>query len=135
MNTVLNRAKQLKQDLKNFVLDAEDDLAVSLESFSAAQLARTPHQDMQRRNLVVDRFITEGKTDGKTAIDLFIAEHPELTPGDRQMLTGWTRSFVGLFSVLECLPDGFELMNWTTAKHYAVQQADPAEREKMARLG
>ncbi len=135
MDTVLNRAKQLKQDLKDFVLDAEDDLAVSLESFSAAQLARTPHQDMQRRNLVVDRFIAEGNTDGKTAIDLFIAEHPELTPADRQMLTGWKRSFVGLFSIVECLLDGFELMNWTTAKHYSVQQADPAEREKMARLG
>jgi hypothetical protein len=135
VDTVLNRAKQLKQDLKDFVLDAEDDLAVSLESFSAAQLARTPHQDMQRRNLVIDRFITEGSTDGKTAIDLFIAAHPELTPVDRQILTGWTRSFVGLFSIVERLPDGFELMNWTTAKHYVVQQADPAEWEKMARLG
>ena len=139
MDTVLNRAKQLKQDLKDFVLDAEGDLAVSLESFSAAQLARTPHQDMQRRNLVIDRFITEGSignsTDGKTAIDLFIAEHPELTPADRQILTGWKQSFVGLFSVVESLPDGFQLMNWTTAKHYTVLQTDPAEREKMARLG
>ena len=135
MDTVLNRAKQLKQDLKDFVLDAEDDLAVSLESFSAAQLARTPHQDMQRRNLVVDRFITEGSSGGKTAIDLFMAEHSELTPVDRQMLTGWKRGFVGLFSIVELLPDGFELMNWTTAKHYTVLQADPAEREKMARLG
>jgi hypothetical protein len=37
VDTVLNRAKQLKQELKDFVLDAEGDLAVSLESFSAAQ--------------------------------------------------------------------------------------------------
>jgi hypothetical protein len=139
MDTVLNRVKQLQQDLKDFVLDAEGDLAVSLESFSAAQLARTPHQDMQRRNLVIDRFITEGrigdKATGKTAIDLFIAEHPELTPADRKLLEGWKRSFVGLFCVVENMPTGFQLMNWTTAKHYTVYQADPTEQEKMARLG
>ena len=140
VDIVLNRANQLKQDLKDFVLDAEGDLAVSLESFSAAQLARTPHQDMQRRNLVIDRFITEGsdhtdsKTGSKTAIDLFMDEHPELTPADRQLLIGWKRSFVGLFSIVESLPDGFQLMNWTTAKHYTVLQTDPTEREKMARL-
>ncbi|MBD3885139.1 hypothetical protein IFO70_25755 [Phormidium tenue FACHB-886] len=135
MDTVLNRAKELKQDLSDFVLDAEDDLAVSLESFSAAQLAKTPHHDMQRRSLVIDRFIAEGEVGDQTPIDCFIAEHPELSPSDRQLLVGWKRSFVGLFSIVEVLADGFKLMNWTTAKQYVVRQPGPKELEKMARLG
>ncbi|HEY9644604.1 MAG TPA: hypothetical protein V6C57_29175 [Coleofasciculaceae cyanobacterium] len=135
MNTVLSRAGELKQELMDFVLDAEGDLAVSLEAYSAAQLARITHSDMQRRSLVVDRFITEGRIGDKTPIDLFLEANPELDPADRQLVSSWKHSFVGLFAIQQVLEDGFELMNWTTAKHYQVKQADPAEQEKMQRLG
>lgn len=134
MVTTLERAGELKQELTDFVLDAEGELAVALETFSAAQLSRSPQQDMNQRSLVVDRFITEGQVGEQTPIDLFIANHPDLSDADRQLLIRWRRSFVGLFAIVQVLDDGFELMNWTTAKHYRVKPTTPQESTKLARL-
>jgi hypothetical protein len=131
---VSERARGLKQELTDFVLDAEDELATALETFSAAQLSRSKQQDMNQRSLVVDRFLTEGEVAGKTPIDLFVESHSDLSKHDRQLLTGWRRSFVGLFAITQILDDGFELMNWTTAKHYKVKQADANELAAMQRL-
>ncbi len=117
----LARAKELKTALADFILDAEDELATALESFSAEQLARTQQTDMYRREFVVDRFSVEGQVDNQSPIDRFIAETPDLTASERQLLTEWQRSFMGLFAVTQVLETGFELMNWTTAKQYTVQ--------------
>lgn len=134
MDSVFDRAHELRQALADFVLEAEGELAVSLESYSAAQLSRTP-QDMQRRSLVVDRFIAEGIVGDKTPIALFLEEHPALSESDRQLVLGWHRSFIGLFAVQQVSEDKYELMNWTTAKLYSVRQADLTQQEKMSRLG
>jgi hypothetical protein len=117
----LERAKALKQQLLDFVMDSEDDLATALESFSAAKLSRSHHTDLHRRMFVVDRFLVEGRVGSATAIDCFIEAHPDLTAIDQQLLRGWRQSFVGLFAVQQCLPSGMVIMNWTTAKHYPIQ--------------
>ena len=138
MDKVLQRAQELKEELTDFVLDAEGDLAVALETFSADQLTRSQKQNMHQRMMVVDRFIIEGNIEGnvaeQTPIDLFIQNHPKLSQKDQQLLNLWRRSFVGLFAITKILPDGFELMNWTTEKHYVVKQADPNALQEMARL-
>ncbi|MDX2243115.1 MAG: hypothetical protein NW224_20740 [Leptolyngbyaceae cyanobacterium bins.302] len=134
MNDRLNRAHELKQALTDFVLDAEGELAVALEKFSAEQLSRSQQQDMHQRSLVVDRFLIEGTVGDSTPIQLFLAEEPDLSTADRQLVQGWQRGFVGLFEVVQILPDGFELMNWTTTKHYTVKPADEKALAAMARL-
>lgn len=134
MDDSLERARELKQNLADFVLDAEGDLAVALESFSAAQLTRTQQQDMNQRSLVVDRFLTEGQVGDRTPIDLFLENTPGLSQSDRQLLQSWQRSFVGLFAIVQILDDGFELSNWTTDKQYLVKPNDLQEWGKMARL-
>jgi hypothetical protein len=117
----LARAKELKLALTDFVFDAEDELATALEAFSAEQLSQKQQIEMHRRDFVVDRFLTEGQIGEQSPIDQFIAETPDLTALDQQLLKEWRRSFVGLFAVTEVLADGFEFMNWTTAKHYTVR--------------
>lgn len=134
MDSLLKRAGELKAALTDFVLDAEGDLAIALEQFSATQLSRSQQQDMHRRSLVVDRFLTEGTVNDTTPIALFIQEHPNLSDQDRTLLQSWQRSFVGLFEILQILDDGFEMMNWTTAKHYSVKPTDSAKLEAMNRL-
>lgn len=134
MDAILERARELKQALISFVYDAEGELAATLESFSAAQLARS-QQDIQQRNLVVDRFITEGKVGDKTPIDLFIDSHrTELSNADQELLQSWQRTFIGLFAVTEILTDGFELMNWLTAKPYTVKPNDSETLREMQRF-
>lgn len=134
MDAILARSRPLKQALVDFVLDAEGELATALERYSAEQLARSQQPDQHQQTLVVDRFVIEGKVGEQTPIDLFLAETPALSESDRQLLQSWQRSFVGLFAVTAKLPDGFELMNWLTAKPYTVKPNDPAGLEEMQRL-
>ncbi len=129
----LSRAEALKQELTDFVLEAEGELAVALESYSATQMARIAHQDMQRRTLLIDRFITEGTVGDTNPIDLFLAEHPELSGSDRRLVSSWKRSFVGLFAVQEMAENTLELFNWTTAKTYQVNLSESAEKNRLGK--
>lgn len=134
MDAILDRARELKQLLVDFVLDADGELATALESFSAEELAKAPNQGIQQQNLVIDRFLTEGEAAGKTPIEWFIDSHAkELSVSDRALLQGWQRSFIGLFVVQQILPDEFVVMNWLTAKQYRVKSGDPANVKELDR--
>ena len=133
METTLERAHELKQALIEFVLEAEGELAESLETYAAAQSRRERHDSVQQ-DLIIDTFLTEGKVGDKTPLDLFLESQPELSNSDRQLVSGWQRSFIGLFAVTQILPDGFELMNWLTAKHYVVKPSNAQTIEQMTRF-
>jgi hypothetical protein len=120
----LERAIELKQALIDFVLDAEDELATALETYSAAQLSRlaqSPAQNLMPSEMVVESFLIAGKVGDETPIDRFCQQESQLTERDRQLLKRWHQSFPGLFEVIQIVPNGLELMNWLTAKHYQVQ--------------
>lgn len=133
MDAILEHSRELKQVLIEFVLEAEGELATALESY-AAQESRRERQDIAQRDLVIDSFLTEGKVEDKTPIDLFLDSHPELSPSDRDLVSSWQRSFTGLFTVIQVLSDGFELMNWLTAKHYIVKSNNAQSSQEMARF-
>lgn len=133
MQDLIQRSLQLKQDLTDFVLDAEGDLAIALERFSADQLARAQNQTFNSQSMVIDRFLVEGEVNNQTPIDLFGQTQPDLSPSDRQLLAQWKQGFVGLFAIQQVLSDGFELMNWLTTKLYTVKlMAQP--QQDVARL-
>lgn len=133
MDATLERAHELKQALIDFVLDAEGELAESLEAYTAAQSSRSQRYDRTQRDLLIDTFVTEGRVGEKTPLDLFL-DQPGLSEGDRHLVRSWQQSFIGLFAVIQILSDGFELMNWLTAKHYTVKPDDPQTLEAMARF-
>jgi hypothetical protein len=136
VDAILNRSRELKQELIQFVLDAEGELAESLESYVAAKSRPqgNRHDATYEQNLLIDSFVTEGRVADKTPLDSFIDSKPELSEGDRTLISSWRRSFTGLFAVIHILPDGFELMNWLTAKPYTVKPNDPETLEEMARF-
>ncbi len=136
MDAILERSRELKQALIEFVLDAEGDLATSLESYVAAKSRPqgNRHDATYEQNLLIDSFVSEGKVGDKTPLDLFLENNPDLSEGDRTLVSSWQRSFIGLFAISQILPDGFELLNWLTAKHYTVKPNDPLILEEMARL-
>lgn len=136
MDAILERSRELKQALIDFVLDAEGDLATSLESYVAAKSRPqgNRHDATYEQNLLIDSFVSEGQVGDKTPLDLFLDSHPDLSEGDRTLVSSWQRSFIGLFAISQILPDGFELLNWLTAKHYTVKPNDPLILEEMARL-
>ena len=136
MDAILERARLLKQGLIEFVLEAEGDLAAALEAYvAAASPSGSNRYDATfERSLLIDSFLSEGKVGKKTPLDLFLESQPELPQSLSHLLSSWGRSFIGLFAVTQILPDGFELMNWLTAKHYTVKPNDPITLEEMARF-
>ena len=124
MEAILERSYTLKQSLTDFVLEAEGELAEALETYAAKQLRRNSGDNYQAE-MTIDTFITEGRVADKSPIDLFIQAHPELPESDKTLINGWHRTVIGLFAVTKILPDGFELMNWLTAKQYIVKPNNP----------
>lgn len=133
MDATLERARELKQALTDFVFDAEGDLATTLESYAAKQASYFPNQENQQSQRVVDAFLTEGKVGTHTPVELFLESHPELSKEDRALVQSWQRAFTGLFAVESILADGFELTNWLTAKCYTVKPSDARMWEDMQR--
>uniref|UniRef100_UPI0025B563EC hypothetical protein n=1 Tax=Trichocoleus desertorum TaxID=1481672 RepID=UPI0025B563EC len=133
VDAILERARDLKQALIEFVLEAEGDLASALESYSAEHL-RSQQPDINQRNLWLDTFLTEGMVRDKTPLDLFVKDQTELSESDRALLLSWHRSFIGLFEIKQSLADGFELMNWLTAKSYVVKPNNEATKQEMSRF-
>lgn len=137
MNNIDERAKHLKQSLVAFVLDAEGDLAIALEAFTAEHLDRLPKSQPQgsaQTDLAVDCFLTQGRVGNKTPLDFYLKYHTDLSQEDRTLLAGWTQSFTGLFTVTQTLTDGFELKNWLTEKRYVVRAVGLQPPEQIARL-
>jgi len=134
MDKILDRSHQLKQNLVEFALESEGDLAVALESYVAANShsQNKLYDSTYERKLLVDSFLTEGKIGDQTPIDLFLASESELSEGDRNLVKKWQNTFLGLFAIQEILPDGFELMNWLSAKNYTVKPNNSRTLEKMA---
>lgn len=133
MDEILKRSRELKQDLVDFVLDAEGELAESLEAYAAAKSRRDRYDNFQQE-MVIDSFLTEGRIGEQTPIDLFLASQSDLSESDRQLVYNWERSFTGLFAVTQILPDGFELMNWLTTKHYIVKPNNTQTHQEMNRF-
>ncbi|HYX17549.1 MAG TPA: hypothetical protein VE944_24990 [Nostoc sp.] len=133
MDVILERSHQLKQALVDFVLDAEGELAQALETYAAAQLRRGSG-DSTQQDLTIDSFLTAGKVGDKSPLQLFIESHPDLEESDRNLINSWHHSFIGLFAITNILPDGFELTNWLTDKHYIVKPNNTQTLQAISRL-
>ncbi|MCC5638174.1 hypothetical protein LC593_20525 [Nostoc sp. CHAB 5844] len=133
MDVIVKRSHTLKQALVDFVLDADGELAQALEVYAAAQMRRG-NGDNTQQDLIIDSFITEGKVGDNSPIELFIASHADLSESDRNLLNSWHRSFIGLFTITQILPDGLELINWLTAKNYIVKSNSPEKQQAISRF-
>jgi hypothetical protein len=109
-------------------------MASGLESYTARQLRRHPQLDSGQQKLLLHRFAIEGEIDGKTPLELFLASRTDLSLADRQLIGSWRRSFVGLLSIVQIFPNGLEVMNWVTARHYRIQFTDLESQTAMSRL-
>lgn len=132
MDVTLERAWQLKQNLAEFLLEAEGALAEALEAFVAKQLQSQP-QGLSQRDLLVDVFAIKASVEGRLPLDWFLEASPDLSEGDRQLVSNWRQGFAGLFAVTERLPGGFQLRNWLTDKFYTVKPGPDLPTEQLQR--
>ena len=131
MDSILSTAKELHLELLDFVLDAEGDLAVSLEAFSAEQLAifsESQYQGAVQNDMVLNMFLTEGMVGDKKLIEIFLESHPDLSAQKRDLVNNWQRSFAGLF-VVNQISDDIALRNWLTDKEYLVKISEQEQQQ------
>lgn len=133
MDAILTRAWELKQNLIDFLLDAEGELAVALEAYVAAHSSRDRY-DIAQQNQLIDAFAVEGQVGGRTPLDLLIESQSNWSESDRNLLESWRRSFIGLFEIAQIFPDRFELFNWLSAKRYTVKPNNPQTLADLAKL-
>jgi hypothetical protein len=129
---ILTKADTIGQALEDFVLDAEGDLAVALETFSANRLAQFP--GMSDNRMLILLFILQGRVNHQTPIALFLESEPNLAAGDRQLLQSWQNSIIGIFVAIEVLADGFVLQNWMSEKQYEVKFKNDLEKQQLSRV-
>ncbi len=131
---LFSRAGRLWSEIIDSIQTAEGSIATALETFTARQLIRNPQLDPGQRKMLIHRFAIEGEIDDKTPLELFLDRRPDLTSIDRQLIESWQRSFVGLLAIVQVFPNGLEVMNWLTAKHYRIQFPDADAQTAMTRL-
>lgn len=133
VETTLNQAWELEQALRAYLLDAEGDLAEALETYVADQL-RTQAYPLSQRNLLVDIFAIAARVNNRTPLEWFLEDQTSLSAGDRQLISQWHQGFAGLFVVTQVLPEGFEGMNWLTAKPYTVRSSQALSPQEVERI-
>jgi hypothetical protein len=134
MDKILEYAWEIKQNLIDFVMEAEGEFAVALEAYVADRSSRERY-DIAQQNQVIDSFIFEGKVGDRKPIDLFIESQPDLSESDRNLLESWRqRSFIGLFEISQIAADGFHLTNWLSNKQYAVKPNSANFLQEMSRF-
>jgi hypothetical protein len=131
---LFQRAASLWETIIDFVQTAGDPIATALETYTAQQLIRHPQLDASQRKLLTHRFVVEGKIKDRSLLAYFLEQQPALTHRDRELVRSWERSFVGLLAIVQVFPQGLEVMNWLTAKHYRLQFADAASLDAIKRL-
>jgi hypothetical protein len=134
--STLDRAQSLKQQLLDFIFDAEGELAEALEKYSAEQLSQflnSPYQGHQKTDQVLNSFAVDGTVGSRSVLDLFLESRSDLSAADRALVASWQQGFMGLFTVIEPEPNGLKLMNWLTQKQYRVLLSIPVE-QNIARL-
>ena len=114
----LERALELKENLIDFVYDSSGAIAVALETY-AAEKGKKNSYGIKQQNLTVDLFLTEGKVEEQTPVELFLAQS-KLSPADSSLVKLWQQNFIGLFEIQAIEDDCYQLMNWLTAKTYRV---------------
>ena len=71
---------------------------------------------------LLDNFILQRPlADGRTVVEVFVSEHPELAEADRQMLLGWREVVEGVFEILERSGDTVTAVNLADERTYRIR--------------
>jgi hypothetical protein len=71
---------------------------------------------------VTDRFILQQPlADGRTVVEIFVAEHPELNDADRQLVLGWRDVVEGVFEICEVSSDSIIAVNLADELTYRIR--------------
>ena len=134
----LTQARHLKQDLLDYVLDAEGELAIALETYTAQEskrLSTSAFKGSDRTHFILDQFLTSPPSEpSPSPIASYLNAHSTLSPSEQNILTQWSRAFIGLFQIDNLQTDHLNATNWLTQKTYQLFYASNEISPTLARL-
>lgn len=111
----LKRAGELKGELIRFACSRFPKLYNDqvLEEFKRGpERIIILEEDTAELDNPTDRFVLETRLpDGRTIVEVFVAERTDLPEQEREMILGWQDVSEGIFQIDRRLPDGFILYN------------------------
>ena len=131
MNLNLNKAIALKNKLIDFVYDAEDDIAIALEAYSATK-SKTSSYSTKQQSINTDLFALTETVNNTTVLDLY-QQQTELEELEQKLLSQWDQGFVGLFEIKAIEDQKYLLKNWLTAKTYTVYAHEEIPEKELSR--
>ncbi len=115
---LLERSSELKRQLVGFARSSrfsrqlDDALSEGIDS------ALIPKYEVN----LIDHFILQRPlSDGRTVVEVFVAEHPQLSETDREMLLGWRQVVEGIFEVREREEDAIVTVNLADELIYRIR--------------
>jgi hypothetical protein len=95
---LVERSGDLKRDLVDFALQRR--FARDLDRMVERDLGDVVIDSEADFTRVVDRFALQHRlSDGRTVVEIFVAEHPELSEEERALLLGWRDVVDGIFEI------------------------------------
>jgi hypothetical protein len=132
---VIERSSELKRALVDFALSPRFEQ--HLEQFMLE--AADPYQELSEGAAigVIDRFALQHRfPNGKTMVDQFLADRPDLTEADREMLRGWRAPVEGIFEIHRMNRDSLVLLNLLDDLEYRVySNMGPAPFRRLDKAG
>jgi len=133
--SLIERSAELKRALVDFALSPRFER--QLEQFMLE--ATDPWQELSGGQAigVIDRFALQRRLpNGNTVLDQFLADRPDLTATDREMLRGWRDPVEGIFEIGRNDRDSLVLLNLIDDLEYkAYSNVGPAAFRRLAKGG
>lgn len=119
---LLRRSTELKRELVSFARSQR--FSRQLEEAVREGTGRAVTDEGERIN-ITDHFILQRPlADGRTVVEVFVAEHPGLTDSDRQILLGWREVVEGVFEIREHEADAIVAFNLVDELAYRIRAND-----------
>jgi len=116
---LLEHCSELKRRLVEFARSRR--FSRELDQAVSEGMGGTAAGESEFTNLL-DHFILQRPlADGRTVTEVFVAEHPELTDADRQMLLGWRDVVEGVFEIRQQAGDAVVAANLIDELMYKVR--------------
>jgi hypothetical protein len=122
---LLEHSSELKRQLVEFACSRR--FARQLDEAVSEGIGGTVADEGEFANLL-DRFIFQQPlADGRTVVEVFVAEHPELTGADCELLLGWRDVVEGVFEIRERAEDAIIATRLADGTTYRIRaNAGPA---------
>jgi hypothetical protein len=96
---LLDHCSELKRQLVEFARSRR--FSRQLDEAIREGIGSVVTEELEFANLLDHFILQRSLPGGRTVVETFVAEHPELTDADRQMLLGWRDVVEGIFEIRE----------------------------------